>query len=199
MAKDLTYSKSAREKILAGSEKLSKTVAVTMGPQGKNVILGKFVGAPVLTKDGVSVAREIVLDDPVEDLSCQLIKEAAGRTAAIAGDGTTTATVLADEILKNGCELLSSGYSPLSLRNGVEAAKQAIFEKLDEMKSDANNFDDLKNVATISANNDSDLGESIAEAFVAVDMDGTVIAKACLLYTSPSPRDRQKSRMPSSA
>jgi len=178
MAKDLTYSKSAREKILAGSEKLSKTVAVTMGPQGKNVILGKFVGAPVLTKDGVSVAREIVLDDPVEDLSCQLIKEAAGRTAAIAGDGTTTATVLADEILKNGCELLSNGYSPLSLRNGVEAAKQAIFEKLDEMKSDANNFDDLKNVATISANNDSDLGESIAEAFVAVDMDGTVIAKA---------------------
>jgi chaperonin GroEL len=178
MAKDLTYSKSAREKILAGSEKLSRTVAVTMGPQGKNVILGKFVGAPVLTKDGVSVAREIVLEDPVEDLSCQLIKEAAGRTAAIAGDGTTTATVLADEILKNGCALLSQGYSPLSLKMGVEAAKQAIFDKLDEMKSDANNFDDLRNVATISANNDSDLGESIAEAFVAVDMDGTVIAKA---------------------
>ena len=178
MAKDLTYSKSAREKILAGSEKLSKTVAVTMGPQGKNVILGKFVGAPVLTKDGVSVAREIVLEDPVEDLSCQLIKEAAGRTAAIAGDGTTTATVLADEILKNGCALLDNGYSPLSLRNGIEAAKQAIFEKLDEMKSEATTFEDLKNIATISANNDADLGASIAEAFMAVDMDGTVIAKA---------------------
>lgn len=178
MAKDLTYSKSAREKILAGSEKLSRTVAVTMGPQGKNVILGKFVGAPVLTKDGVSVAREIVLEDPVEDLSCQLIKEAAGRTAAIAGDGTTTATVLADEILKNGCALLDAGYSPLSLRRGVEAAKKAIFEKLDEMKSSAENFEDLKNIATISANNDSDLGGSIAEAFISVDMDGTVIAKA---------------------
>lgn len=178
MAKDLTYSESARAKILAGSEKLSKTVAVTMGPQGKNVILGKFVGAPVLTKDGVSVAREIVLDDPVEDLSCQLIKEAAGRTAAIAGDGTTTATVLADEILKNGCDLLDGGYSPLSLRRGVEAAKEAIFQKLDEMKNDASSFEDLKNIATISANNDSDLGSSIAEAFVSVDMDGTVIAKA---------------------
>lgn len=178
MAKDLTYSKSAREKILAGSEKLSRTVAVTMGPQGKNVILGKFVGAPVLTKDGVSVAREIVLEDPVEDLSCQLIKEAAGRTAAIAGDGTTTATVLADEILKNGCRLLADGYSPLYLRRGVELAKEAVFEKLDIMKSEASSFDDLRNIATISANNDSDLGSSIAQAFSEVDMDGTVIAKA---------------------
>jgi len=178
MAKDLTYSKSARERILAGSEKLSRTVAVTMGPQGKNVILGKFVGAPVLTKDGVSVAREIVLEDPVEDLSCQLIKEAAGRTAAIAGDGTTTATVLADEILKNGCRLLANGYSPLYLRRGVELAKKAVFEKLDLMKSEASSFDDLKNIATISANNDSDLGSSIAQAFSEVDMDGTVVAKA---------------------
>ena len=178
MAKDLTYSKSAREKILAGSEKLSRTVAVTMGPQGKNVILGKFVGAPVLTKDGVSVAREVVLEDPVEDLSCQLIKEAAGRTAAIAGDGTTTATVLADEILKNGCRLLADGYSPLYLRRGVELAKEAVFEKLNVMKSEASSFDDLRNIATISANNDSDLGSSIAQAFAEVDMDGTVIAKA---------------------
>ena len=87
------------------------------------------MGAPVLTKDGVSVAREIVLEDPVEDLSCQLIKEAAGRTAAIAGDGTTTATVLADEILKNGCKLLADGYSPL-LRRGVELAKEAVWKSL---------------------------------------------------------------------
>ena len=107
MAKDLIYSSEARAALLSGAEKLARTVGVTMGPQGKNVILGKFVGAPSITKDGVSVAREIVLEDHVEDLACQLIKEAAGRTADVAGDGTSTATVLAHEILKRGTALLT--------------------------------------------------------------------------------------------
>ena len=102
MPKNLTYHEEARSKILDGVSKLAKTVEVTMGPMGKNVIIGKYIGAPVITKDGVSVAREVELDDPIEELGCQLIKEVAGRTADIAGDGTTTATVLAHEIFKNG-------------------------------------------------------------------------------------------------
>jgi chaperonin GroEL len=178
MAKDLTFSSEARNKIISGSDKLSRAVAVTMGPQGKNVILGKYVGAPVLTKDGVSVAREITLEDPVEELSCQLIKEAAGRTATLAGDGTTTATVLTDEILKRGSELLDEGYSPLFLRRGIEKAVELLFEGLDQMSVKVSTFEDLKNIATISANNDSDLGDSIAKAFHVVDMEGTVVAEA---------------------
>ena len=178
MAKDLTYDNEASKKILAGSNKLAKTVAVTMGPQGKNVIIGKFVGAPVLTKDGVSVAREIVLEDPVEDLSCQLIKEASGRTASVAGDGTTTATVLADEILKNGLDLLAEGYPPLLLKRGVELARELITSKLNTLKLEVSSFEDLENIATISCNNDSELGNSIAEAFSLVNMEGTVVAHA---------------------
>ena len=120
MAKDLTYSEEARATLLSGAEKLAKTVGVTMGPQGNNVILGKFVGSPVLTKDGVTVAREVTLKDPIEELACQLIKEASGRTAAVAGDGTTTATVLAHEIFKRGNELINTNYSPLNFKRGVE-------------------------------------------------------------------------------
>ena len=178
MAKDLTYESDARQKLLSGSCKLSRTVAVTMGPQGKNVILGKYVGAPVLTKDGVSVAREITLSDPIEDLACQLIKEAAGRTASVAGDGTTTATVLADEILKNGCALLDSGYSPLLLKRGIEAGVKSICERLEEMKTEVKTYSDLRDIATISANNDVELGDSIAKAFDSVGMNGTVVAEA---------------------
>jgi chaperonin GroEL len=178
MAKDLTYDNDASKKILAGSNKLAKTVAVTMGPQGKNVIIGKFVGAPVLTKDGVSVAREIVLEDPVEDLACQLIKEASGRTASVAGDGTTTATVLADEILKNGLDLLQSGYPPLLLKRGVELARKLITDNLNNLRIEVSSSEDLENIATISCNNDSELGKSIAEAFSLVDMQGTVVAQA---------------------
>ena len=178
MAKDLTYSKEAREKLLLGSEKLAKTVAVTMGPQGKNVILGKFVGAPVLTKDGVSVAREITLQDPIEELACQLIKEAAGRTASIAGDGTTTATVLAHEIFKLGSELIDDGYSPLSFKKGIEWAVSAVLDLLDEHAKPVDGLETLKSIASISANNDYEIGEKIAEAFYKVGLEGTVAAEA---------------------
>jgi chaperonin GroEL len=178
MAKNLTFKNKAREKILSGAEKLAKVVAVTMGPQGKNVILGKFVGAPVLTKDGVTVAREVTLEEPVEELACQLIKEVAGRTAAVAGDGTTTATVLTHEILKRGCELIDTNYSPLNLRTGIEWTLKEIIKNLDSMAIDVSSLEDLENIATISANNDPDLGCKIAEAFHSVGMEGTVVAEA---------------------
>ncbi len=178
MAKDLNYSSEGRAKLLSGSEKLAKTVAVTMGPQGKNVIIGKFVGAPSLTKDGVSVAREIVLEDPVEDLSCQLIKEAAGRTADLAGDGTTTATVLTHEMFRKGNELINQRYSPLYLKRGMEWALSRVVENLHHMATEVNDFNSLRDIATISANNDSELGSKIAEAFHAVGLNGTVVAEA---------------------
>jgi len=178
VAKDLTYSKDARKALLDGAEKLAKTVGVTMGPQGKNVILGKYVGAPVLTKDGVTVAREVTLEDPIEELACQLIKEAAGRTAAVAGDGTTTATVLTHEIFKRGNDLINSGYSPLSFKRGLEWATNSVVEELDKMASPVEGLETLRDIATISANNDSDLGDKIAEAFDAVGLEGTVAAEA---------------------
>jgi len=178
MAKEITFKNEARAKILSGSEKLAKVVAVTMGPQGKNVILGKYVGAPVLTKDGVTVAREITLEDPIEELACQMIKEVAGRTAAIAGDGTTTATVLTHEILKNGCELISKNYSPLKFKTGIEWALKEIIKNLEEKSIAVSTLDDLVNIATISANNDLELGQRIAEAFHSVGLDGTVVAEA---------------------
>jgi len=178
MAKDLTYNKEARKALLSGAEKLAKTVGVTMGPQGKNVILGKFVGAPVLTKDGVTVAREVTLKDPVEELSCQLIKEAAGRTAAVAGDGTTTATVLAHEIFKRGNELINDNYSPLYFKRGLEWAVNKVTENLNKMATEVENLETLRSIATISANNDSEIGDRIAEAFNTVGLDGTVVAEA---------------------
>ncbi len=178
MSKRLFYGDDARNRVLDGVEKLSNTVAVTMGPKGNNVIIGKFVGAPVITKDGVSVAREVVLDDPVEELGCQLVKEAAGRTADVAGDGTTTATVLAHSIFKNGLRLVASGHSPISIRNGISWAQDRVLEKIGELSMPVENSDTLKDIATISANNDPMIGGKIAEAFDSAGWNGTVAAEA---------------------
>jgi len=178
MAKDILHSTAARDKILSGVEKLASVVAVTMGPQGRNVVIGKFVGAPVVTKDGVSVAREVVLRDPVEDLACQLVKEVAGRTADIAGDGTTTATVMAHEIISRGAVLMESGYSPLDFRDGLTWAVEQISKNLDSISIQTNGHDMVKSIATISANNDHLLGGKIAEAFDSVGFSGTVTAEA---------------------
>jgi chaperonin GroEL len=178
MAKNLSYNKEARKKLLAGVDKLAKTVGITMGPQGRNVILQKFIGNPVITKDGVSVAREIVLEDPIENLACQLVKEAAGRTADIAGDGTTTATVLTHEILTRGNTLIESNYNPLYLKRGLEWARDKIIDNLNSISTPINSINSLKNIATISSNNDPDMGGLIAEAFDLVGFTGTVTAEA---------------------
>lgn len=178
MGKILKYGEDARERVLAGVEKLAKTVRVTMGPRGRNVIISKAVGAPVITKDGVSVAREVVLDDPIEELGCQLVKESAGRTAAIAGDGTTTATVLTHSIFKEGLELINSGYNPLDFRDGLLWANNALVEELSLISQPINEDQTLVDIATISANNDPVLGNVIAGAYSAVDREGMVTAEA---------------------
>jgi len=178
MGKIMEYGDDARLRVLAGVEKLARTVRVTMGPRGRNVIIGRSIGAPTITKDGVSVAREVVLDDPIEELGCQLVKEAAGRTAALAGDGTTTATVLTYSIFKGGIDLINSGYSPLDFRDGIAWAKSAIVNELSLLSKPVDDDQTLIDVATISVNNDSALGQVVAGAYIAVDRDGSVTAEA---------------------
>jgi len=178
MSKTILHNADARERILAGVKTLADVVAVTMGPKGRNVIVGKTFGNPTITKDGVSVAREVVLDDHVENMGAQLVKEVAGRTADVAGDGTTTSTVLAAEILKNGMDLMATGYSPLDFRDAMDIISKQIVSQLSFISTPIKSVQDLENIATISANNDRTLGLSIAEAFDSVGWTGTVTAEA---------------------
>ena len=178
MSKKILFKENAQQKIMSGVKQLADVVATTMGPRGKNVILGKFVGAPVITKDGVSVAREVVLKDEHEETACQLVKEAAGRTADIAGDGTTTATVLTHEIFSNGIELINNGLSPIHFRDAINWGCEEICKNIDGIKKSVNGIEDLTSIASISANNDLYLGSKIAEAFEYAGLDGTVAAEA---------------------
>jgi chaperonin GroEL len=178
MSKVTLYGNDARESILSGAKKLAKTVATTMGPYGRNVLMGRSIGAPVITKDGVSVAREVVLDDPIEQLGCQMIKEVAGRTADVAGDGTTTATVLAAEIFEGGMRLVADGVSPIYFRDGINHALSIILQDINSFSRPVSSQRDLKSIATISANNDVLLGDAISGAFESVGRYGVVTAEA---------------------
>ncbi len=178
MSKILKIGPEARGKVLAGVEKLASIVKVTLGPAGSNVILGQFIGAPNITKDGVSVARQVFLSDPIENLGCQLVKESAGRTAAVAGDGTTSATVLTHAIFKGGVSLINSGYSALDFRNAASWAKQVLHEELLKMVHPIETEQDLINIATISTNSDVELGTVIGQAYEAVNRTGLVVAEA---------------------
>jgi chaperonin GroEL len=178
VSKITLYGNEAREKILVGAKKLARTVATTMGPYGRNVLMGRAVGAPVVTKDGVSVAREVVLEDPIEELGCQMIKEVSGRTADVAGDGTTTATVLAAEIFEGGMKLVAEGESPIYFRDGINYTLSLILKDIESFSQPVSSTRDLKSIATISANNDSYLGDAISGAFEAVGRHGVVTAEA---------------------
>ena len=178
MSKITVYGSDARDRVLDGARKLAKTVATTMGPYGRNVLMGRAVGAPVITKDGVSVAREVVLDDPIEELGCQMVKEVSGRTADIAGDGTTTATVLAAEILSGGINAIKDGMSPIFFRDGINYTLSLILKELDSLAMPVSSSKDLESIATISANNDYTLGSAISGAFDAVGRHGVVTAEA---------------------
>ena len=177
MAKIIKYGDEARRSLLTGVGVLAKTVAVTMGPAGKTVIIGKPVGAPIATKDGVSVAREITLEDPIEELGCQLVKEVAGRSAQVVGDGTTTSTVLAYEIFKSAIDLTSSGYLPLYFKNGIEVAKNLMIKELKSHSNQITSDQEIIDVSTISANNDPVLGKLIADASIAVGKDGLILGE----------------------
>ena len=178
MSKLVVFDDEVREKIVSGSNKLTKLVAKTMGPKGKNVLYSKIIGNPSITKDGVSVAREVVLSDPFENQVCQLIKEVAGRTADIAGDGTTTATVLSNSVVQGGMSLLSEDVSPIDIREGMEYALSLAVDFVNSNSKKISGYEDIKNIASISANNDQALGSFIADAYDYAGLSGTVSAEA---------------------
>ncbi len=174
-AKQLEFGEDARRKILSGIVKLSKAVKATLGPKGRNVVLEKKWGAPTVTKDGVSVAKEIELEDKYENMGAQMVKEVASKTSDVAGDGTTTATVLAEAIFREGMRNVAAGSNPMALKRGIEKAVDAVVDRLAKMsKQVKNDRDVLRNVATISANGDVEIGNIIAEAMEKVGNDGTI-------------------------
>ncbi len=174
MAKEIHFSDSARNKLYAGVEKLANAVKVTMGPRGRNVLIQKSFGAPSITKDGVSVAREIELEDTLENMGAQLVKEVASKTADEAGDGTTTATVLAHSIFKEGLKNITAGANPIEVKRGMDKASNAIIEELKKIAKEVKDKKEIAQVATISANNDSKIGDLIAEAMEKVGKDGVI-------------------------
>ncbi len=174
MAKEVMFSDNARNRLFAGVEKLADAVKVTMGPRGRNVLLQKAYGAPSITKDGVSVAREIELADTIENMGAQLVKEVASKTADQAGDGTTTATVLAHSIFKEGLRNVTAGANPISLKRGMDKACEAILVELKNASKVVANKTEIEQVATISANSDSTVGKMIAEAMDKVGKDGVI-------------------------
>src|ERR1700712_4544801 len=163
MAKQLAFNDAARRSLEAGIDKLANTVKVTLGPRGRNVVLDKKWGAPTITNDGVTIAKEVELDDPYENLGAQLAKEVATKTNDVAGDGTTTATVLAQAMVREGLRNVAAGAQPLGLKKGIEAAVEVINDKLLEIAREVDDQKEVANVAAISAQ-DATIGELIAEA-----------------------------------
>lgn len=175
MAKTILFEKDARDKLKAGVDKLANAVKVTLGPKGRNVIIDKKFGAPHITKDGVTVAKEIELEDPIENMGAQMTKEVASKTADQAGDGTTTATVLAQAIVGPGLKALASGANPMDLKRGIDKAVRAIVENLKKQsESVGSDFNKIEQVASISANNDNEIGKMIADAMKKVGTEGVI-------------------------
>ena len=174
MAKQLQFDEAARQTLLRGVEKLARAVKATLGPAGRNVILDKKFGSPTVTKDGVSVAKEIELEDPYENMGAQLIKEVSSKTSDIAGDGTTTATVLAEAIYKEGLRNVTAGANPISLQRGILEASKAIVAQLAEISKEVSDSKEIAQVATVSANWDNEIGGIIADAMEKVGKDGTI-------------------------
>ena len=174
MAKEIFFSDTARNGLYAGVSKLADAVKVTMGPRGRNVLIQKSYGAPHITKDGVSVAREIELTDPLENMGAQLVKEVASNTADEAGDGTTTATVLAHSIFKEGLRNITAGANPIEVKRGMDKASAAIIEELQKISKEVKDKKEIAQVATISANSDETIGNLIAEAMEKVGKDGVI-------------------------
>ncbi len=174
MAKDIKFDTEARDALKRGVDKLAEAVKVTLGPKGRNVIIDKKFGAPTITKDGVSVAKEIDLKDPVENMGAQLVKEVASKTADDAGDGTTTATVLAQAIFNTGIKNVAAGANPMDLKRGIDLAISAVVENLKKQSKKISDTKEISQVASISANNDAEIGKMIAHAMEKVGKDGVI-------------------------
>ncbi len=173
-AKNIKFKEDARQKILKGVRTLADAVKVTLGPKGRNVIIDKSYGTPHITKDGVTVAKEIELEDKHENMGAQMVKEVANKTADKAGDGTTTATVLAEAIYSEGLRNVAAGASPLDLKRGMEKAVKVVIEELKKRSKKIKDSHEIAQVATISANNDEEIGKIIAQAMDRVGKDGTI-------------------------
>jgi chaperonin GroEL len=175
MAKDIFFDIEARDKLKRGVDALANAVKVTLGPKGRNVVIGKKFGAPHITKDGVTVAKEIELKDPIENLGAQMVKEVAAKTADIAGDGTTTATVLAQAIISAGMKNVAAGANPMDLKRGIDKAVAEVVKNLKKLSKEVGSDNDkIKQIATISANNDETIGALIAKAMKVVGNDGVI-------------------------
>jgi len=173
-AKDIHFGEYARAQMMAGVNKLANAVKVTLGPRGRNVIIEKSWGAPTVTKDGVTVAKEIELEDKFENMGAQMVKEVASKTADVAGDGTTTATVLAQAIAREGVKAVAAGMNPMDLKRGIDKAVEAVVEELKKISKEVKNREEIAQVATISANGDREIGEIIAEAMEKVGKEGVI-------------------------
>src|SRR5437016_1158635 len=173
-AKQLIFDEAARQALLRGVEKLSRAVKTTLGPKGRNVVLDKKFGSPTVTKDGVTVAKEIELEDPYENMGAQMVREVASKTSDAAGDGTTTATVLAEAIFREGLKYVTSGANPIGIQRGINKAVANAVEHLDKITRKVKDKEEIKQVATVSANWDSAIGGIIADAMDKVGKDGTI-------------------------
>ncbi|MDR2245108.1 MAG: chaperonin GroEL [Treponema sp.] len=174
MAKQLLFNEDARRRLLSGVEQISKAVKVTLGPKGRNVLLDKKFGAPTVTKDGVSVAKEVELEDPYENMGAQLLKEVATKTNDVAGDGTTTATVLAYSLVKEGLKSVAAGMTPIELKRGIDKAVEIAVEEIRKNAKEIKDKEEISHVASVSANNDSEIGNTIADAMEKVGKDGVI-------------------------
>ena len=173
-AKQLQFDVSARDALLRGVDKLADTVKVTLGPQGRNVILDKKFGSPTITKDGVTVAKEIELKDPYENMGAQMVREVASKTSDVAGDGTTTATVFAQVIFRQGLKNVTAGANPMDLKRGIDKAVEVVIGEVKKMSKEVKTHEEIAQVATTSANNDAVIGELIADAMDKVGKDGVI-------------------------
>lgn len=173
-AKQLAFNEEARSSIKQGVDQLAEAVKVTLGPKGRNVVLDKKFGAPTITKDGVTVAKEVELEDPYENMGAQMVKEVASKTSDVAGDGTTTATILAQSIFREGLKNVAAGHNPMALKRGIEKAVATVVNAIQDLSKEVSEKSEIAQVAAISANNDNDIGELIADAMDKVGKDGVI-------------------------
>ena len=176
MAKQIHYDTEARAALKKGVDTLANAVKVTLGPKGRNVVIDKSFGAPTITKDGVTVAKEVEVEDKVENMGAQMVKEVASKTSDVAGDGTTTATVLAQEIVNQGLKNVTAGANPMDLKRGIDHAVDQVLDFLKGLSKNVSSKEEIAQVGTISANNDSSIGDLISDAMEKVGNEGVILS-----------------------
>src|ERR1700757_342731 len=183
-AKQLIFDENARQTLLKGVSKLARAVAATLGPRGRNVVIDRKFGSPTITKDGVTVAKEIELENKFQNMGAQMVREVASKTSDNAGDGTTTATVLAQSIYREGSKLVAAGHNPMELKRGIDIAVNAVIESLKKLSTPTKGKDDIAQVGTISANGDEEIGNMIAEAMKKVGKEGVITVEEAKTLSS---------------